>query len=120
MTARKICEPGLETPHFARIGRCAPISGGRIYPGQQIASPEVRCLFGEIEVVRIGGRFERNEEHEGGFRFGPPSHVSYPTSPADLFTCLFLFLFLFFISFIFSLSPSILPVFPFTVVSFVS
>lgn len=49
-----------------------------ICPGQQIASPGVCCLLGEIEVVRIGGQFDAPEERgtRGGFRFGPPSHVS--------------------------------------------
>jgi hypothetical protein len=49
-----------------------------ICPGQQIASPGVCCLLGEVEVVRIGGQFDAPEERgtRGGFRFGPPSHVS--------------------------------------------
>jgi hypothetical protein len=49
-----------------------------ICPGQQIASPGVCCLLGEVEVVRIGGQFDAPEERgtRGGFRFGPPRHVS--------------------------------------------
>jgi hypothetical protein len=33
----------------------------KIYPGQHIASPGVCCLFGEIEVARICGRFDAPE-----------------------------------------------------------